>query len=332
MSVLSTIVLRHSDKPDFENQGRGVPNYLGAVAISPDGRSAWVPSKQDNVKRGTRRDGQPLNFQNTVRAISSRIDLDRRQRGLRAAHRPRQRRRGERNASSTASASMRFVALETSRQVAVIDAHRGYEIFRFAVGRAPQGLALSAERQPAVRQQLHGPHGPRLRPLASSLSEGIANVPLLANKIVAHGEKLTAQVLQGKKLFYDARDTRLARDAYMSCASCHNDGGQDGRTWDLTGFGEGLRNTVSLRGRGGAQGFLHWSNNFDEVQDFEGQIRSLAGGTGLMANADFNAGTRSEPLGDAKAGYQRRSGRARGLCRLAERLRRQARCGMPTAP
>ena len=86
-------------------------------------------------------------------------------------------------------------------------------------------------------------------------------------------------MLLGKQLFYDARDTRLARDRYMSCATCHNDGGHDGRVWDLTGFGEGLRNTVSLRGRAGAQGFLHWSNNFDEVQDFEGQIRTLAGGT-----------------------------------------------------
>ncbi len=63
----------------------------------------------------------------------------------------------------------------------------------------------------------------------------------------------------------------------MSCASCHNDGGGDGRVWDLTGMGEGLRNTVSLRGKGGmAHGFLHWSANFDEVQDFEGQIRALS--------------------------------------------------------
>ena len=38
------------------------------------------------------------------------------------------------------------------------------------------------------------------------------------------------------------------------------------------------------------------------MQDFEGQIRTLAGGTGLMTDADFNAGTRSQPLGDPKAG------------------------------
>ncbi len=74
--------------------------------------------------------------------------------------------------------------------------------------------------------------------------------------------------------------------------------------WDLTGFGEGLRNTINLRGRAGAQGqgFLHWSGNFDEVQDFEGQIRNLSGGTGLMTNTDFNTGTRSQPLGDPKTG------------------------------
>ena len=71
---------------------------------------------------------------------------------------------------------------------------------------------------------------------------------------------------------------------------------------DLTGFGEGLRNTIHLRGRAAGQGFLHWSNNFDELQDFEGQIRTLALGSGLMSDADFNAGTRSQPLGDPKAG------------------------------
>ena len=89
----------------------------------------------------------------------------------------------------------------------------------------------------------------------------------------------------------------------MSCASCHNDGGQDGRVWDFTGMGEGLRNTVSLNGKGGmAHGFLHWSANFDEIQDFEGQIRAFAGGTGLMSDEAFNSGTRNQPLGDAKAG------------------------------
>ncbi|HEX9707206.1 MAG TPA: PA14 domain-containing protein [Steroidobacteraceae bacterium] len=300
MTVQQTIVLRHNDKPDFENQGRGIPNYLGAVAIAPDGRSAWVPSKQDNVKRGARRDGLGLTFQNTVRAISSRIDL--------VADTEDYAERMDHDNAGVASAALHdrrgiymFVALETSREIAVIDAYGGQEIFRLGVGRAPQGLALSADGTRLFVSNFMD-RTVSVFDISTLLTEGIADVPLLANWSAIGTEKLTAQVLQGKQFFYDAKDTRLARDAYISCASCHNDGGHDGRVWDLTGFGEGLRNTVSLRGRAGAQGFLHWSNNFDEVQDFEGQIRNLSGGSGLMTNAQFNAGTRSQPLGDAKAG------------------------------
>jgi cytochrome c peroxidase len=236
-----------------------------------------------------------------VRAISSSIDL--------AGASENYARRVDHDNAGVASAIAfdrlgvyAFVALETSRQVAVVDAHLGFEIFKFGVGQAPQGLALSADgNRLYVNNFMDRTVG--VYDLTELLTLGNANVPLVATYLSQSNELLTAQVLRGKQLFYDAQDTRLARDAYISCASCHNDGGYDGRTWDLTGFGEGLRNTTSLRGRAGAQGALHWSNNFDEVQDFEGQIRNLAGGTGLMSDAAFNAGTRSQPLGDPKAGH-----------------------------
>ena len=300
MASLGAIRLAHSDKPDAENQGRGVPNYLGAAVISPDATQAWVPSKQDNIQRGTLRDGNGLNFQNTVRAVSSRIDLVTNDETLAA-------RIDHDNASMASAAAFDpngiylFVALETSREVAVIDAHGQSEVMRFEVGRAPQGLALSADGNTLfVSNFMDRSVGVfDLRPLRG---QGQLSVPSLATLNSVATERLTATVLRGKQFFYDARDTRLARDRYMSCASCHNDGGHDGRVWDLGGFGEGLRNTISLRGRSGAQGFLHWSNNFDEVQDFEGQIRNLAGGTGLMTDAQFNTDTRSQPLGTAKAG------------------------------
>ena len=301
MSSVTRVVLRHSDKPDFENQGRGIPNYLGAAVISPDGTQAWVPSKQDNIKRGALRDiGTELNFQNTVRAISSRIVL--------ASSTEDYARRIDHDNASVASAAVfdrrgayLFVTLETSREVAVIDAHGGSQVLRFDVGRAPQGLALAADGKTLfVNNFMDRSVGVYdLQPL---LDRGEANVPLLSTLNAVASEALAANVLLGKKFFYDARDPRLALHNYMSCASCHNDGGHDGRVWDLTGLGEGLRNTISLRGRAGAQGLLHWSANFDEVQDFEGQIRSLAGGSGLMSNAAFNTGTRSQPLGDRKAG------------------------------
>jgi len=300
MTVSGVITLGHADIPDFEIQGSGVPNYLGAVALSPDGATAWVPSKQDNILRGSLRNGLNLNFQNTVRAITSRIDLATGLEDLAS--------RVDLDNSSVSSAAIfdpfgnyLFVALETSREVAVVDAQGRYEIFRFDVGRAPQGLAISDDgRRLYVSNFMDRTVG--VYDLTRLLDLGESSVPALTTLTSVTTEALSAQVLKGKQIFYDARDPRLARDAYMSCATCHNDGGHDGRTWDLTGMNEGLRNTVNLRGRSGAQGFLHWSANFDEVQDFEAQIRALAGGSGLMSDVDFNAGTRSQPLGDPKAG------------------------------
>src|SRR5438093_6606636 len=64
----------------------------------------------------------------------------------------------------------------------------------------------------------------------------------------------------------------------MSCASCHFEGEQDGRTWQFT---SGPRNTTSMRGVAGTLP-LHWSADRDEVQDFEHTIRTLQAGSGLM--------------------------------------------------
>ena len=300
LGLVRTIVLQHSDKPDTENSGRGIPNYLGAAVISPDGTQAWVPSKLDNIKRGGLRDTTGLNFQNTVRAVNSRISLASNSEDLAA--------RVDHDNASMASAAVYeprgvylFVALETSREVAVINAFSGTQLFRVDVGRAPQGLAVSPDGKSLYVNNFME-RTVSVRSLVPLLERGEFDLPPVALLAAVGTEKLTPAVLLGKQLFYDARDTRLSRDRYMSCASCHNDGGHDGRVWDLTSLGEGLRNTIALRGRGGAQGFLHWSNNFDEVQDFEGQMRALAGGTGLMSDTDFNAGTRSQPLGDRKAG------------------------------
>ena len=304
LEVIKTIVLRHSDATDGTSTGRGIPNYLGPPVISPDGLSAWVPSKQDNIKRGMFRDDQSqLTFETTVRAIDSRINLsnlsedyssriDHDNSGLASA------------AVFDKSGSYLFVALETSREVAVVDPYSHRELMRFNVGRAPQGLALGSDTT-QDRLYVHNfmDRTVGAYDVTEMLRLGATQVSALATSGAVAVERLTPQVLLGKQLFYDARDPRLARDRYLSCASCHNDGGQDGRIWDLTGFGEGLRNTIDLRGRAGmTHGRLHWSGNFDEVQDFEGQIRTLAGGTGLMTDLQFGTGTRSQPLGDPKAG------------------------------
>jgi large repetitive protein len=300
MAIDRTIVLQHSDKADSLLQGRGIPNYLAAAVISPDGKSAWVPSKQDNVLRGTLRDTKNLDFQNTVRAISSRIDLttlaedaaaridhDNSSLGSGAAYHP--------------SGAYLFVALQTSRQIAVVDPVNKTELMRVSTGRAPDAVAVSADGLKLyVNNFMDRTLG--VFDLTRLVNFGELSVPLTINAAAVATEKLAANVLTGKRLFYDAADPRLSRDAYMSCATCHNDGGHDGRTWDFTGLGEGLRNTITLRGHAGAQGNKHWTGNFDEIQDFEGQIRNLTLGTGLMSDAQFNTGTRKQPLGDKKAG------------------------------
>jgi|CXWL01.1.fsa_nt_gi YVTN family beta-propeller protein len=301
LTLTTTVKLKHSDKADTSIQGSGIPNYLGAPVISPDGKSVWVPSKQDNVKRGTLRNGLNLDFQNTVRAISSRIDL-----ATLAEDYPS---RIDHDNSSVASASSYdstgaylFVALETSRQVEVVNALGGTSLYRIEVGLAPQGLTVSPDGMRLYVQNFMD-RTVSVVDISPLTKNGEFRANLVATVKSTNTEKLSATVLRGKQLFYDARDARLARDSYMSCATCHNDAGHDGRVWDITGLGEGLRNTIPLKGRAGMKhGFLHWTANFDEVQDFEKQIRSLAGGLGLMTDAQYNAGTRNQPLGDKKAG------------------------------
>ena len=300
LSLIKTLGLSPSAKPDTETAGRGIPNYVGGMALSPDGTSAWVPSKLDNIVRGTLRDGNNLNFQNTVRAINSRIDLSTENEDTTG-------RIDHDNAGMPSAAIFDrygvylFVALETNREIAVVDAYGRRELFRVAVGRAPQGLALSADGLRLYVQNFMD-RSISVLDLSQLINAGRSTISVINTYNSVSTDKLSAQVLNGKQLFYDAKDTRLARDSYISCAACHNDGGHDGRVWDLTGMGEGLRNTIALQGRTGAQGFLHWSGNFNEVQDFEGQIRELSGGTGLMTDAQFNTGTRNQPLGDNKAG------------------------------
>jgi YVTN family beta-propeller protein len=299
MSLSNTVAFGRSNHAVSETSGPGMPNYLNAPVLF--GSKAWVPSKQDNLDGGAYRGNLGMTFDQTVRAVTSVVDLPSHteQAALRIDHD---------NAGVATGAAISgegrylFVALESSREVAVYDTLQGFQLMRIPVGRAPEGVAFSSNGRTLYVHNFMDRTVSRFD-VTNLLALHVAQAPLLGTVVTVAAESMPADVLLGKRLFYDAADDRLAHDNYLSCASCHNDGGGDGRVWDLSGFGEGLRNTIDLRGRAGmGQGPLHWTGNFDEVQDFEGQIRTLAGGTGLMANVDFNAGTRSQPLGDPKAG------------------------------
>ena len=298
-AVVTTAILQHSEAVESQASARGIPNYLGAAVISPDGLSAWVPSKQDNIKRGQLRERSDLTHDGSVRAIASKIVLA-------TASEDRAARVDFDNSGMPSAAvfdpfgGYLFVALEASRQVAIVDVWNARRIAHFSVGRAPQAVALSPDGRTLYVQNFMD-RTLALYDVSAFQSGRVALPPLLATTPTVATEKLSAQILRGKQFFYDAADSRVALEAYISCASCHNDGGSDGRVWDFTGFGEGLRNTPTLRGHG-TQGPPHWTGNFDEIQDFEKQIRDFAGGSGLMNDADYFAGTRRTALGTPKTG------------------------------
>ena len=303
MQFERVLTLGPSPGPDTPTQSRGIPNYLVSMTISPDGLRAWIPSKQDNIFRGTFRDGLALDHDVTVRAIASQIDLATGMERLDA--------RVDFDDQDRAHAvtfsplgDLVFVAMPGNNHITVLDAYTGQEVTRIRCGTTPIATVVDEKRGRLLTLNFLS------RDLSvhdiSALFFGDSLVEEKGSVRLVGGETLPPDVLRGKILFYDATSTRLNSEHYMSCASCHLDGSQDGQTWDFTSLGEGLRNTIDLRGRAGMRhGRLHWTGNFDEVQDFENQIRDFGLGEGLMSDVKFHQGTRSNPLGMAKAGVSR---------------------------
>ena len=296
-----TLYLRFDPGPDTEATGRGVPNYLSSLTVSPDGRRLWVPSKKDNIARGLFRSGEPLTFESTVRTISSRIDL--------ITNRERLAERIDFNDRDMAFAVVlsglgdyAFHALQGSNSVEVRDAYTGDLVGDIpATGLAPQGLALEGETRLWVHNFMS--RSVNVYDVSGVIRSTSFEMNLLETISTVADETLSPEVLLGKQIFYNAADPRMNEDGYLSCASCHLDGGQDGRVWDVTDRGEGFRNTIDLLGRAGTgHGNVHWTANFDEIQDFENDIRSFFGGDGFMDDELFFSGTVSLPLGEPKAG------------------------------
>lgn len=285
---------------DGEDRSRGVPNYLNQVVISPDGRRAWLPSTKTNINRGIARDGLGLTHDTTVRTVMNQIDL--------FNHQERFSDQIDFNDRDSAHA-MTFspagdyvlVALQGSNSVEIVDAYTG--AVRGALdnsGLAPQGIYIDEATERAFVYNFTS------RTVSVyDMSDVLNSMSFAPEKIrdmsVVGNETLAAEVLRGKQIFYNAKDTRMSRDGYIACASCHLEGLDDGMVWDFTDRGEGLRNTISLKGRMGTEhGNVHWTANFDEIHDFENDIRFGFGGTGFMTNDDFEVS--KNPLGVPKKG------------------------------
>ncbi len=310
------IGLKNNPGPDTESSSRGIPNALDGILISPDGKTLWVCGKKDNTSAGlfsgNMKDENKiaLTFETTVRSIVMRIPLDTYKedplkradvdnRGLPAA------------LAVTMQGDYLFVATLSSNAIDILDA---FSFVKVASIEPPSAIdSLSASNELAPKGLLLLPNGRLWVHYFMSREVAVYKIDEVSQSstfdrealiVTIESETLSKQVLQGKKIFYNSADDRMAKDNYISCVVCHLDGGgTDGRVWDFTDRGEGLRRTPSLKGHNGVgQGPLHWSGNFDEVQDFEHDMRGPQRGTGFMSNAMFNQGTRNTSLGDKKAG------------------------------
>ncbi|WP_437783850.1 PKD domain-containing protein [Sorangium sp. So ce1097] len=286
---------------DTDQQGRGLPNYLFSVGLSPDGSFAWVPGKKDNIFRGPFRDQLALTDDNTVRPlvallnlaegvedVARRIDMD------------------DRNLPNqvvfTPLGDFAFISVAGSALVEVRDAYTGEFVTALKeTGFAPRGLALTETNKLFVHASLS--RTVTVYDVADIVSSHDLITKKLAEVPTVAVEKLDPQVLRGKQLFFNSADIRMSDQGYISCASCHFDGAEDGRVWDFGSAGEGLRNTVSLLGRRGTgHGNVNWSGSFDEIQDSDDNIRHLFGGKGFLSTEQLAVGTVGTPRGDKKAG------------------------------
>lgn len=287
---------------DSTASGKGIANYLSSLLFTPDSSSAWVTATKPNTERGLFFGGDDLDSDNSVRNVAVQLDL--------ASAEPR---RIDLDNSESASSmaysplgDYLFITLQGNDEVIVLDALAiesstglGSFVTRLGVGGAPQGICVDGV---TGRTFVKNFTGRSLTALETQTLYTTGNKAVASSEITTVGaERLSPNVLLGKQIFYRGGDPRMSAEGYLSCATCHLDGGQDGRVWDFTGRGEGFRNTTSLRGRSGmGHGNVHWSANFDEIQDFENDIRGPFGGSGFLDDADFAA--TSDPLGPAKSG------------------------------
>ncbi|MDR7299283.1 DNA-binding beta-propeller fold protein YncE [Pelomonas aquatica] len=304
LALYQTVALRvDTTTVDAENRARGVPNYLHQVVISPDGLRAALPSKKDNIVGGVFRDGRPLAHETTVRSIVSQLALVPDAAEVFAEQLDFNDRAPARAAAYAPNGDYLFVAQMEGNRIAVVDAYNRSVRGEIETDRAPHGLYVDERRQRLYVNNFLG-RSVGVYDIAPVLSAESFSARPLATVAAVAAETLAPAVLRGKRVFYNAADRRMSRDNYMSCASCHADGGDDGMVWDFTQRGEGLRRTINLRSRQNpGQGHAHWTANFDELQDFENDIRGAFGGTGFLSDRDFFA--TADPLGAPKVGRSR---------------------------
>jgi YVTN family beta-propeller protein len=150
------------------------------------------------------------------------------------------------------------------------------------VGAGADGIALTSD---GLKAYVYSQFDHRIEVLESN---GAGNSARLVNKgvvSVVAKDTLAPELAEGRRLFYDAADTRMSSSStQVACASCHYDGKDDAHVWQ---FPDGARQTPVLAGRKVlSTGPWHWSGEFATLEKFNVHtITERMGGSGLSASA-----------------------------------------------
>ena len=190
-----------------------------------------------------------------------------------------------------------FIANYASNDITILSLQSLKLVAHIEVGHTPFGLAVDTKNSLVIVNNI----------LDETISLIDGNNPSLIDNIKVTEWDTSTQLIQGQRLFNNSDDTRLAKDQWIACATCHFDGGNDGTSWF---FPDGKRNTPSLFNSFRTAPF-HWNGDLDEVQDVEFTIQDLMAGHGLSGGQpnctpncaqDIQNAGRSKDL-DALAAY-----------------------------
>ncbi|MFN0109513.1 MAG: beta-propeller fold lactonase family protein [Blastocatellia bacterium] len=166
-------------------------------------------------------------------------------------------------------------------------------IVRIKTGQKPVGVAINnADTRGYVLNEV----GRSVTVVDLTTDQAVAN---LQSSALPTAGTLEATVHYGKAIFYSSAEVdvptgpkipvgRLSSEGWSGCVSCHANGLTDQVVWI---FGAGPRRSLPLNAtfnphNPNDQKALNYSAIFDEVQDFENNIRGTSGGLGLITLAD----------------------------------------------
>ena len=255
-------------------------NLSQFVAMSGDGSLAYLPQTRFNVSNTARL------FDTTVFPVVNLLDIDnlklvpRKRITLDTADEPVNM---PFSVALSPDEKTLYVANAGSDDVSVIDLNTNRGLAHISVGSNPRGIAISPDGSNVYVNNV----------LDGNLSIIDTDTLTVTDLVTVTNIPLSPTLLKGKKIFNSAASPSLTTDHWISCATCHFDGMMDGRTW--MGFPDGPRNTPALFGAHQTLP-MHWSGDFDELQDVEVTIRDIQFGTGLIA------GSPHDTLGKPHAG------------------------------